>query len=46
MANFVGLGGGGWGVAAALGSSVWLYFLANIGGIDTKEKLVAKKFWC
>jgi hypothetical protein len=38
MANFLGLGGECWGVVAALGSSVWLYFSANIGGIDTKEK--------
>jgi hypothetical protein len=38
MANFLGLGGGDWGVVAALDSSVWLYFSANIGGIDTKEK--------
>jgi hypothetical protein len=38
MANFVGLGGGGWGGLDALVSSVWLVFLANIGGIDTKGK--------
>jgi hypothetical protein len=25
-------------VVAALDNSVWLYFSANIGGIDTKEK--------
>ena len=38
MANFLGLGGRGWGGLDALDSSVWLGFLANIGGIDTKKK--------
>ena len=38
MANFVGLVWVGWGMVDALGSSVWLCFLAYIGGIDTKRK--------
>ena len=38
MASFVGLVWGGWGGVDGLDSSVWLGFMADIGGIDTKEK--------
>jgi len=38
MANFVGLVWGGWGGVDGLDSSAWLSFMADIGGIDTKEK--------